>query len=114
MNKSKVKSQKSKVFTERFIFVLIFVVLGFLALQIPVNVLAGAKVKFTFFDLFYPISGALLGSWVGVIAVILMQLGNLITHGFEGIQTDNFLKLVATLRFLPLIFGTLYFALSKQ
>ncbi len=109
------KEKVSKVsYVSKAAFLLIFVILGFIALQIPVNVLAGAKVKFTLFDLFAPISGAFLGSTFGVVAVLAMQIVNLATHGFTGVQTGSFLKLVATLRFLPLIFGVLYFAGKRQ
>jgi len=103
-----------KLTSNRALVLLLFVVLGIIALQIPINVLAGAKVKFTLFDLFAPVSGAFLGGLVGVFAVILMQLANVIFHGFSGIQTDSILKLVATFRFLPLIFGVLYFALKNK
>lgn len=95
-------------------FSLFFIVLGFIALQIPVNVLAGAKVKFTLFDLFAPISGAFLGSFLGIFAVVVMQLFNLTIHGFTNIDNSSILKLAATLRFLPLAFGVWYFALSHK
>jgi len=112
--KLQVKSVKLKIGRRRLLFLAVFVILGIVALQIPVNVLEGAKVKFTLFDLFAPVSGAFLGGLVGVFAVILMQLANVIFHGFSGIQTDSILKLVATLRFLPLIFGVLYFVLKNK
>ena len=112
--KLQVKSVKLKIGRRRLLFLAVFVILGIVALQIPVNVLEGAKVKFTLFDLFAPVSGAFLGGLVGVFAVILMQLANVIFHGFSGIQTDSILKLVATFRFLPLIFGVLYFALNNK
>lgn len=89
-------------------------VVGFIALQIPVNVLVGAKVKFTLFDLFAPISGAFLGSPLGIFAVIAMQIVNLIIHGFANIDNSSIFKLAATLRFLPLAFGVWYFSLSRK
>ena len=112
--KLQVKSVKLEIDRRRLLYLAVFVILGIIALQIPVNVLEGAKVKFTLFDLFAPLSGAFLGGLVGVFAVILMQLANVIFHGFSGIQTDSILKLVATFRFLPLIFGVLYFALKNK
>ena len=98
----------------RIWFLIFFIVVGFIALQIPVNVLAGAKVKFTLFDLFSPISGAFLGSVFGIFAVVVMQLFNLIMHGFTNIDNSSVLKLAATLRFLPMAFGVWFFALSKK
>jgi len=102
--------RKFSITRDKMAFVLLFVALGIIALQIPVNVLAGAKVKFTLFDLFAPVSGAFLGSGAGVFAVLLMQIVNLLFHGFSGVQGDSFIKLIATLRFFPLIAGVLYFA----
>ena len=101
--------KKSKIW-----LLLSFILLGFIALQIPVNVLAGARVKFTLFDIFAPISGAFLGTAFGIIAVFLMQLFNLIIHGFTNIDNSSILKLAATLRFLPLTFGVWYFAFAQK
>jgi len=98
----------------RIWFLIFFIVLGFIALQIPVNVLEGAKVKFTLFDLFSPISGAFLGSSLGIFAVVVMQLFNLIIHGFTNIDDSSILKLAATLRFLPMAFGVWYFAFAQK
>ena len=108
------KYQVSNIKKSKIWFLLLFIVLGFIALQIPVNVLVGAKVKFTLFDLFSPISGAFLGSFFGIFAVVVMQLFNLIVHGFTNIDNSSILKLAATLRFLPMAFGVWYFALSKK
>lgn len=65
----------------KIIFLIAFAVLGFIALQIPVNALAGAKVKFTLFDLFAPISGAFLGTPLGIVSVLATQIINLLVHG---------------------------------
>lgn len=98
----------------KILFLVIFSILGFIFLQIPVNFLAGAKVKFTLFDLLAPISGAFFGTLLGSVTVIAVASINLILHGFSGVQQDSILKLVATLRFLPLIAGVLYFSHSKR
>jgi hypothetical protein len=105
-----VKSQSVKSARNRILFVLFFVVLGFVALQIPVNTLAGSRVKFTLFDLFAPISGAFLGTGLGVISVLAMQLSNLAFHGFGVVDNSSILKLVATLRIVPMMFGVWFFA----
>src|SRR3990167_6133313 len=114
MKASSMKYQVLSMKKSRIWFLISFIVLGFIALQIPVNVLVGAKVKFTLFDLFSPISGAFLGSSLGIFAVVVMQLFNLIVHGFTNIDNSSILKLAATLRFLPMVFGVWYFALSKK
>ena len=95
---------------KKIIFSAIFILLGLISLQIPISILVGAKVKFTLFDLFAPISGAFLGSFFGIFAVVVMQLFNLIIHGFTNIDNSSVLKLAATLRFLPMVFGVWFFA----
>ena len=95
---------------KKLVFIFLFIVLGFVALQIPVNTIAGAHVKFTLFDLLAPVSGAFMGTPLGVIAVVVMQLVNLTVHGFRGIDDSTVFKLVATLRFFPMMFGVWFFA----
>lgn len=109
--KFKIENLKLKIESNKIIFLLIFVVIGYVALQLPIATIKGSKVPFTAFDLFAPISGAFLGSIWGVLAVIVMQAGNLVLHGFSGVDQTNILKLIATLRFLPMIAGVLYFVL---
>lgn len=96
----------------KLVLVLFFIVLGLVAFQVPVNTLEGSKVKFTLFDLFAPIAGAFLGNPLGIVSVLTISAINLVTHGFSGVNTSSPLTLIATLRFLPLIFGVWFFALS--
>ena len=104
------KSQSVKPAGNRILFILIFVILGFIALQIPVNTLAGSRVKFTLFDLFVPVSGAFLGTGLGIVSVLAMQVSHLIFHGFSGVEGTSGLKFLATLRFIPTVFGVWFFA----
>lgn len=92
-------------FTKRnILFIAIFALVGFIALQIPVAQVWGSKVKFTVYDAFAPIAGAFIGSIPGVIAVFLMQFFNFLAHGahIEDAGTIT--------RFLPTLFAALYFA----
>lgn len=79
-------------------------ILGFIALQIPVAQLAGSKVKFTIYDAFAPVAGSFIGSIPGVIAVFLMQFFNFLVHGAQ-IQDAG-----TIIRFFPIFFAVLYFA----
>ena len=92
-------------FTRRTVlFIVVFAVVGFAALQIPVTQLEGSKVKFTVFDAFGPLAGAFIGSIPGVVAVLLMQLSNFLLHGAH-IQDAG-----TIIRFFPMLFAVLYFA----
>lgn len=97
-----------KITINKLVFLLIFVVLGYVALQLPVNVLAGSRVKFTLFDLFAPISGAFLGTMWGVVAVFLMQAGNLVVHGVSSVDKG------AIIRLFPTLFAVFYFAVVTR
>src|SRR3989344_1646208 len=91
-------------FTKKnLLFVFVFVVLGFIALQIPVTQLEGSKVKFMVYDAFAPVAGAFIGSLPGAVAVFFMQFVNFLAHGavVEDIGT--------IIRFLPMLFAVLYF-----
>lgn len=94
-----------KYFTKRnVLFVIIFAVLGFLALQIPFTELAGSGAKFTIYDAFAPIAGSFIGAVPGLIAVLLMELANFFMHG--AVVSDA----GTIIRFLPMLFAVAYFA----
>jgi hypothetical protein len=89
---------------EKMIALAVFVLLGFVALQIPINHLAGSKVSFTLFDLFAPVSGAFIGTGFGIVAVLLMQIVNIAFHGFANLDKGTLIRL------LPILFGVWFFA----
>lgn len=94
-----------RYFTKRTVlFIAIFAVVGFAALQIPVTQLAGSNAKFTVFDAFAPLAGAFIGSIPGVVAVLLMQIFSFLFHGAH-IQDAG-----TIIRFFPMLFAVLYFA----
>ena len=102
INKS-IKAVKS-IKREKLIALLVFVVLGFVALQLPISNLAGSKVNFTVFDLLAPVSGAFLGTPFGIAAVFLTQIANVAFHGF------SFADRGAVIRLFPILFGVWFFA----
>ncbi len=94
-----------KYFTKKnVLFILIFAVVGFFALQIPITQLEGSKAKFMVYDAFAPVAGAFIGSLPGVAAVFLTQFVNFLAHGavIEDAGT--------IIRFLPMLFAVFYFA----
>lgn len=89
---------------KKFLFLILFLIVGLILLQIPVNYLVGSSAKLTLFDLFAPASGAFIGTGVGVVSVLLIQIVNLAIHGFS-----NFDKAVI-IRLFPTLFAVWYFA----
>lgn len=87
---------------------LLFAVLGFLALQVPVTQLMGSNVKFTLFDAFGPIATGFVGTVPGVIAVFLMQFANFLVHGAEVVDAGTII------RFFPMLFAAWYFSKSSR
>lgn len=86
----------------------VFILLGFLAMQVPFSKLLGVEnLKFSLFDFYGPIAGAFLGSIWGVATVLAMQIVNWAVHGFA---TDT----GTLIRFLPVLFAVLYFAKNTK
>jgi hypothetical protein len=102
---TKVKSFFTK---KNIIFILIFTVLGFLALQIPFTSLMGSKANFTLFDFFGPMATGFIGTLPGVIAVFLMQLINFLAHGAKVVDAGTII------RFFPMLFAAWYFGKKSK
>src|SRR5687767_1451556 len=92
---------KKHLTKRNLLFVAIFTVVGFAALQIPVAQLSGSRAKFTVYDGFAPIAGAFIGSIPGAIAVLLTQVANFLFHG------ANIADAGTIIRFFPMIFAVL-------
>ncbi|OGG26061.1 hypothetical protein A2960_05915 [Candidatus Gottesmanbacteria bacterium RIFCSPLOWO2_01_FULL_39_12b] len=91
---------------KQLIFIGIFTILGLIALQIPFTRLLGSNVKFTLFDFLATTAGAFLGTSVGIISVLLMQLVNLVVHGSK-FDTGGLIRL------FPTLFAVAYFAKKR-
>src|SRR3989344_3695493 len=89
---------------KKIIFILLFVALGVLALNIKLTNLAGSKAAFTLFDSFAPISGAFLGATWGVVSVVAMQFVNLLLHGASNLDIGFIIRLI------PTAFAVIYFS----
>ena len=84
-----------------------FIALSILAASINFTpFVAGKGLKFTFFDLYAPIAGSLFGSLPGSIAVLTVEIFNLLWR-----QTFS---LAEFLHLFPVIFGTWYFGTNKK
>ncbi|MBI2594376.1 hypothetical protein HYW39_01635 [Candidatus Curtissbacteria bacterium] len=91
---------------KKLLFASVFIVLGLIALQLPINQLAASKVKFTGFDLFAPTAGAFLGIGWAIASVFVTQVANLMLHGVQSVDRG------AIIRLFPTLFGLWYFATS--
>ena len=57
-------SNIKQYFTKKnILFIVIFTVLGFITLQIPITQLEGSKAKFMVYDAFAPVAGAFIGNY---------------------------------------------------
>ena len=100
---------EKKFFTKRTVmFIGLFALIGFIALQIPLTQLAGSKVKFSAFDFFGPIAAGFIGTVPGIIAVFLMQLANFLVHGAKVVDAG------AIIRFFPMLFAAAYFGKKSK
>lgn len=82
---------------QKIVFVVLFAVLGFAALQVPVAKLEGAKSAFTLFDLFAPTATAFLGMIGGVVAVAGMEIINLAVKGVHSFDAVMAIRLITPL-----------------
>ncbi len=89
---------------QKIIFISLFTVLGYLALQIPLTHLAGSKAAFTLYDCVAPLAGAFIGTLPGIIAVLSIQLLNLLAHGTQNMDMGSIIRL------FPMLFAVAYFA----
>lgn len=92
---------------QKWLFCAGFAVLGFVLLQVPLTHLMGSKVTFTLFDAFGPIAGGFLGGAAGAVAVLAMQVFNLVVHG--GHVQD----IGTVIRLFPMLFATIYFSKKR-
>ncbi len=88
-------------------FLILFSVLGFIALQIPFNKILGSNVSFTLFDFFGPMAGAFLGPVLGVASVFAVEIFNIwVKH--TPLTTSTIIRL------FPTLFAVFYFAVIAK
>jgi hypothetical protein len=94
----------SKNTKQKILFIALFAVIGFGAMQVPFSQLVGAEnVRFNLFDFYGPIAGGFVGSTLGLVTVAIMQI---IGWAFKGFPTET----AALIRLLPMLLAVLYFA----
>ncbi len=89
-------------------FLAIFSILAIFAMNINFSKLIGAENQFfTLFQFFGPVVGAFLGPFIGIISVLLAEVGNMLIF-------HKAFTLLNVLRLLPMLFATYYFATRKD
>ena len=94
--------------TKKILFILIFTLLGLLALQIPFSKIIGSTQSFSLFDFFAPTVGAFITSFGGLISVLSVKVIDLVA-------VKKSFDTISLLRLLPLPLAALYFgSMSKK
>lgn len=96
-----------KIDKNKLLFLLLFSIIGFIALQIPFTKLVGPNVSFTLFDFIAPVAGAFIGSFWGVLTVLTVEVVNLTLQN-APINTGSIIRL------FPMLFAIYYFSTFSQ
>ncbi|MDP3883206.1 MAG: hypothetical protein Q8Q48_04080 [Candidatus Staskawiczbacteria bacterium] len=92
---------------KKFLFSIIFTVLGLAAFQVSISKIIGSSQSFTLFELLGPVGGMFLGPILGALSVFAVRALNVV---FFNQQLD-FLTVV---RFLPMMLAAVYFGLKTK
>ena len=92
---------------KKIYFALIFTIVGFISLQIPLFKVVGSKTAFTLFDFIAPIAGSFLGLLPAVGSILAIQIVNTLLKG-------GFVDIGAVIRLFPTLFAVAYFAIGKD
>jgi len=92
---------------KKILFIIIFAVLGFIALKIPFTNIVGSKQAFSLFDFMGPISGMFLGAWPAALSVLLVKIS-------EFLFTGKSLDWLTIIRFFPMAAAALYFGTKSK
>jgi len=95
--------RKSKI-----ILIVLSLVLGLAALQVPLTHLAGSKISFSLFDSFAPALGGIVGTLGGAIVVLAVEVANLVIHGAAP------LGWIGLVHLLPPVAATIYFSQKSR
>ncbi|XOU94950.1 MAG: hypothetical protein ACNFW9_02670 [Candidatus Kerfeldbacteria bacterium] len=91
---------------KKILYLFLFVVIGFVLINIPFTNIIGSGQKFSVFDFFAPTIGMFLASAWGAISVIVVKLISALVNG-QSLDTATII------RFFPLALAALYFGARK-
>ena len=92
---------------QKIIFLVIFLAIGLVFLQIPFTAIVGSKQNFSLFDFYGPITGIFLGGPLGFLGVFLAKFINIFI-------ANKPLDVLTIVRLFPLAFAALYLSTQKK
>src|SRR4030042_2604401 len=93
---------------QKILFIISFIILGFITLKIPFTNIFGSNSKFTLFGFIAPTAGAFLGTGIGVISIFIIGSVNLLFQGLDSVDKSSIIRL------FPVLFGIWFFSVSKK
>lgn len=91
----------------KILFLVIFTILGLIALQVSISHIVGSSQKFTLFEFLGPVGGMFLGPILGAASAFFVRALNIVILQ----QPIDFLTVI---RFLPAMLAAVYFGLNKK
>lgn len=96
-----------KLTQRKILFLVIFVVLGLIAFQIPISKIVGSDQDFSLFEFIGPLGGMFLGPLFGALSAFFVR-------GTNVIVTYQSLDLLTVIRFLPMMLAAVYFGMRGR
>jgi len=91
----------------KILFLIIFIVLGLIAFQIPISKIVGSNQNFSLFEFIGPLGGMFLGPLFGALSAFFVRGANVII-------THQSLDLLTVIRFLPMMLAAVYFGMRGR
>jgi len=95
-----------KKYWRKLSFAFLFVVLGLIFSQVPINQIVGSKQSFTLLEFMGPTAGAFLGGMLGAVSVVVVKIVNNLISGAEW-------DLLTVIRLLPMALAAIYFGTTS-
>ena len=113
LKKERIASFLKKYSKKKYVFFAgLFILAVILSRKVNLASLVGVESQFfTLFQLFGPIAGGVLGSFLGPVIVLLGMASEL---GLKILATGEGFELVSFLRFLPMVFAAYYFGVKRK
>lgn len=91
----------------KILFLIIFIVLGLIAFQVPISKIVGSGQNFSLFEFIGPLGGMFLGPFFGALSAFFVRGANVII-------TNQGLDLLTVIRFLPMMLAAVYFGIRGR